>query len=89
VVLDLSHPAAATCCRQPSTPTGAWFPAGKDDIPQLVQQIKQIEFDQLLRMYKSLRRYRRAFLWTEGGRAFDYMVASLLERLHRMWGLIY
>jgi hypothetical protein len=57
----------------------------------MVQHLKQIQFEELVRMYRSLRRYRRAFLWQRelGGRAFEYLVASLMERLHRMWGLIY
>ena len=51
----------------------------------------QVPYGEVVRMYRSLRRHRRAFLWQRelGGRAFEYLVASLMERLHRMWGLIY
>lgn len=62
-----------------------------EDIPQMAASLRQIPYPEVLRMYRSLRRHRRAFLWQRelGGRAFEYMVASLMERRHRLWGLIY
>ncbi len=60
------------------------------DVPTLVAQLQQVPPRQVVAMYKALRRWHRAFLWPRelGGRAYEYTVASLHARLHRLWGVI-
>jgi hypothetical protein len=64
---------------------------GKEDLATLVQQLAAISPERLASMFAQLKRYHKAFLWPRelGGEAFDYVVASLFSRLHRMWGVIY
>jgi hypothetical protein len=63
----------------------------KQDIPTLAAQLRQVPPKQVISMYKALRRVHKAFLWPKelGGKAYEYTVASLHARLHRMWGIIY
>jgi hypothetical protein len=63
----------------------------QQDVPSMLQQLQQVEPQQVVAMYRALRRWHKAFLWPPAleGKAYDYTVASLYARLHRMWGVIY
>ncbi len=63
----------------------------QQDVPSLLQQLQQVEPQQVVAMYQALRRWHKGFLWPPdtGGKAYDYTLASLYSRLHRLWGVIY
>jgi hypothetical protein len=63
----------------------------KEDIPALQASLAQMEPHEIVSMYKALRRWHKAFIWSkeQGGKAYDYTLASLHSRLHRLWGVLY
>ncbi|KAG2493507.1 hypothetical protein HYH03_008323 [Edaphochlamys debaryana] len=64
---------------------------GKADIPLIVPMLRAVSEERLRRLRLNMAKYYGAFLWNEsnGGKAYEYMIAALEQRLHRIWGRLW
>ena len=63
----------------------------KEEIVSMVAQLRAMRPERLRAMFEALQRVHKAFLWPRelGGQAYDFVVASLWSRRHRLWGVLY
>ncbi|EFJ39990.1 hypothetical protein VOLCADRAFT_100271 [Volvox carteri f. nagariensis] len=60
----------------------------KSDIPYIVDILRSVSTERQKRMRLAMAKYHHAFLWEPslGGRAYNYTIRALNQRLHGLWG---
>ncbi|GLI67688.1 hypothetical protein VaNZ11_011952 [Volvox africanus] len=63
----------------------------KSDIPNIVPILRAVSVEKQKRMRLAMAKYYHAFLWDAslGGRAYNYTIKALNQRLHGLWGRLW